>query len=187
MNKSMWALRLTAVAFSTCASLMLSGCYESLHTRWAGAGDSAARWSAMMPALPVDLHSQDSSVTPLTALSNIPNATTADSYARSHPDAQPLNRQPRLVLYIGGNQLPTAASYCEAVPALQSSSGTPDGVLIGGAICDGSRLVDTVQRTYAADRLASEGPAHAVDDIKSQLLFGLSVRQSKPPVDSDAN
>jgi hypothetical protein len=187
MKTSMLSSKLASAVFIALAPLLLSGCYENLHTHWAGAGDSQAKWSGMMPGMPVDVHSQDSSMASPTMLSRIPNATTANSYAQSHPVTQQLSQQPRVVLYIGGNQLPTSTSYCEAAPVLEPVHGAFDGVLIGGAICDGPRLVDTAQRTFKEERLASDGLAHAVDDVKSQLLFGLSVRQSKLAADSDAN
>lgn len=182
LNSSLASAIVLAIALGS-----LSGCQENLHTHWASPDDSASRWSASMPGMPIDVHSRDPSAASPDAIAHIPNATTADLFAQAHSGTQQLSQQPRVVLYIGGDQLPTSESFCTAEPALQAAHGASEGVLFGGAICDGPRLVDTVQRTFKPDELAGDGLARAVDNVKSQLLFGLSVRQSKPPADSEAN
>ncbi|PXV53327.1 hypothetical protein SAMN04487785_1185 [Dyella jiangningensis] len=155
-------------------TMLVTGCSGVLQTTWSQPSDTVQTWAPSMDTLPVQVHQQSSEpgavVTPMAA----PHLTfvTASS-AASVPSNVGEFAARRVVLYVGGEQVPTPETYCKTTATLYSLP-KAQGVLVAAALCDGSRLVDSYRRVYSASDIQQQGWGKVVKTMKSKLLWGLS-------------
>lgn len=173
------------LAMSVPMVLMLAGCQGTIHTRWVEQSDSYDYWSPRMAALPIDVHGAFPGATHVETVERIALGTTANDYAARHPTALGLEAQPRIVLYVGGDQLPTDASYCSAHPVMRTADESRNDIMIASALCDGPRLVVRSRREVAADRVSTTWISSTMSSVKSHLLYGLTVSQAQQPTEQD--
>lgn len=174
------ALMLLPLAFA------MAGCQGTLHTRWAEQADTYDRWAPQMATLPVEVHGTIPGLSHAETVAHIPQGTTARRFSAEQPTAPGLTVAPRVVLYVGGDTLPTNSSYCSASPELRSVHHHKDDVMLAAALCDGPRLIDRSRRVVNADHLSAADLDTTIKSVESQLLFGLTVSQAQtPPEDNN--
>jgi hypothetical protein len=94
---------------------------------------------------------------------------------------------PRIVLYIGGDMLPTYATYCTAVPTLRTASARAgsDKIMMAAALCDGSRLVVTSRQSFTRTAVSEAKLAGTLRTIRARLLYALSMGRSQIPTEGN--
>jgi hypothetical protein len=165
--------------------LILVGCQGTLHTRWAQKSDSYNYWSPLMSAMPVDVRGAIPGTSHADTVAHIPQGFTTVSYVANHPASSDLNAAPRIVLYIGGDRLPTDATYCGASPVMRDAINSGHGIMVASALCDGPRLVVRSRREVNIGRLDATDISTTIRTLKSRLLFGLTISQAQMPVEQD--
>ena len=160
--------------------LLLTACQGTLHTRWDTTGESYKEWQPKMASIPIEVHGavpgSDSKLT----MANIPGATDAETYDAQQPDGPPLRAMRRIVLYIGGNQLPTDRTYCQPAPKLRTAVVAGGMVMFASALCDGARLVVTARREVAPKDSGASTMAHTIQRIKDFMLYGVASSRAQP-------
>ncbi|RDS84252.1 hypothetical protein [Dyella psychrodurans] len=170
-----------SLLLSVPAVLLLAGCQGTLHNRWVNEADSYDRWSPQMADMPIDVHGTIPGTTHADTVARVPQGTTATRYAAKNPQALGLESLPRVVLYVGGDRMPTNASYCSAAPVLKTADNDRGDVMVASALCDGPRLVVRSRREVKADDLSSVQIASTLNSVKSRLLFGLTISPAQTP------
>jgi len=138
--------------------LLMSGCSGVLQTRWSQPSDTVAVWSPRMESLPLDVHQAGGE--PVAAFPSVGQTPAL-------PTAQ------RIVVYVGGHEIPTPESYCQANAELYPVP-AKHGVMVAAALCDGTRLVDIYRGVYSASDIQAKGWGPVIKTTKSKLLWGLS-------------
>ena len=133
-----------------------------------------------MDTLPIEVHGSVPGSSPAQTLARVPNGTNDAAYAQRPGGAQSLATTRRIVLYIGGDTLPTNGTYCTASPVLRIASIASGKVMVATALCDGSRLVTTARREVAPKEVTANTMAHTLNRVKSFLLYGLSSSRAQP-------
>ena len=167
------------------ALLTLAGCQGTLHTRWVEQADSYDHWSPLMNTMPIEVHGAIPGTTSEETIARIPQGTTAEGYASRNPETIGLSARARVVVYIGGNKMPTDGGYCMGNPTLRSTPVSHDKVMVASALCDGPRLVVRSRRMVNASDLSASSMASSIRSIKSQLLYGLEVSTAQQPTEQD--
>ena len=155
------------------ASACLAGCQSTMHSRWAANKDSLDVWQPKMATLPIDVHGAIPGSSPDATLSAIRNATNSSVYAKAHPSASGLESQQRIVLYVGGETLPVNTTYCSATSTMRAVKLSTGRVLVGSALCDGSRLVVTARQEVEAEDATNATMEHTITTAKERLLVAL--------------
>ena len=174
MNKQSVIAAYVRNAFSAglvVAALGLAGCQGTLHTRWAQASDTYDDLSARIDTLPLDIHSK-LDATDLSHIQGVASSSTATAE---------LSGQPRVVLYLGGDQQPTDDTYCQAAPTLHAVRRKPDHTLLAAALCDGPRLVVRMHKELTAKAVTSQNLPWTIQSMRNRLLFGVRVSQAQTP------
>jgi hypothetical protein len=160
----------------------LTGCAGTLNNRWATESDTLMNWKGSMQSLPVEVHGGFGSHDAADTAQRIPNGTTPDLYPMQDHSGADLASVPRIVLYVGMNQIPTDDTYCTKTPSLRSTAVNQGEIGVAAALCDGTRLVVQARRDITPEHLANHGEASVVNAIKSQLMLALSTNPSAPPL-----
>ena len=162
--------------------LYLTGCAGTLNNQWATESDTLMNWKGSMQSLPVEVHGGFGSHDAADTAQRIPNGTTPDLYPMQDHSGADLASVPRIVLYVGMNQIPTDDTYCSKTPSLRSIAVNQGEIDVAAALCDGTRLVVLARRDITPEYLASHGEASVVNAIKSQLMLALSTNPSALPL-----
>jgi hypothetical protein len=133
-----------------------------------------------MATLALEVHDQVPGVDVASIVANVPNATDATTSADHAVSLVEVTTARRAVLYIGGNEIPTDDSYCQATPTLHAVGKNRDGVMMAAALCDGKRLVDTYRRVYTKDALRRDGVDKIAAAMKWKLYWGLAIQPAVP-------
>ncbi len=172
-------IRLTAVAAVAAAGTCLAGCQGTLENRWVEPEDSVAVWEPRLASILIDVHGELPGVSSQEMVSRIPNATNSARYGREG-HAPALASLQRVELYIGGDAVPTDATYCESSPALRVVA-PPDKAVVAAALCDGTRVVVTVRQQLGAS--AVRDLSGTIREVKSRLTFALSMSPAQIPTE----
>ena len=133
-----------------------------------------------MASMPIEVHGSAPGSTTAQTMTTIPGATDAKTYAANHADGGPLAEASRIVLYVGGNQLPTNKTYCRPAPTLRTADIAAGKVMFASALCDGPRLVITARREVAPEEAGAGAMAHTIQRIKNFMLYGVSSSRARP-------
>lgn len=160
----------------------LTGCSEVLQTDWVKPSDTADVWQPKMSGLAMDVHNQASGLDVAGLTSSVANAAI---WNEGEQGAMPTARvhMQRVVLYIGGDEVPTPDSFCTENPRLHSVRQTRNGIMMAAALCDGTRIVDTYRRTYSLEKIRGDGLAKIVEAMRDKLYWGMVIQ----PAVSDPN
>jgi hypothetical protein len=124
-----------------------SACQGTVHNRWAREDDSVDAWAPKLAILPIDVHGTIPGENEDQALQRIANSTDGVRYARGEGGGSLLSAQ-RIVLYVGGDSLPVNTTYCDGTPTPRTIKIPAGKIMMGAALCDGSRLVVTVRQEF---------------------------------------
>ena len=172
------AILLLALPFA----LGLAGCQGTLHSRWTEQSDTVDYWAPQMNTIPVDVHGTVPGATPEETVARIPLGTTASDFAGKHPTLSGIESVPRIVLHVGGDQIPTDATYCSANPQMRSIDGKDGHVMLAAALCDGTRLIVRSRRELTPDGLATDKMSSTLKSVKSRLLYGIEISRAQTPI-----
>ena len=160
--------------------LCLTGCAGTLHNRWATQDDTLEYWHDSIQTAPVEVHGGFAGHDASMLARSIPNGTTPELYpTQGHPQAS-LASTPRIVLYVGMNQIPADDTYCSQAPVLRAVAVDQGKVDVAAALCDGTRLVVRARRDLTPEHFAGHGVASVVHAIKSRLMLALSTNPNAP-------
>jgi hypothetical protein len=175
--------RSTTLAAMAVAAVCLAGCQGTMHSQWAKEGDSVYYWTKKFQSLPIDVHGTVPGANSDETLTRIANGTSDLMYAESNESAA-LHSAQRLELYVGGSTLPINTTYCRATPTMRSVAIPSDTIMMGAAICDGSRLVVTAREEFRSDALTSSTMPHTIKALKERLVVALSTSPAQEAVAS---
>ncbi|MHC1481330.1 hypothetical protein ACYJW8_13850 [Frateuria aurantia] len=161
-------------------SLGLAGCAGTLHNRWASETDTLSNWQDSMASMPVEIHGHLEGKDAATQATDVPHGITTAGYLAQNPGQPPLDTLPRILLYVGGHQIPSDQNYCSTAPAMRSMTVKPGRIDVAAALCDGLRLVVTARYQITPQSLDREGEAAIVDQMKEHLMFALATNPKVP-------
>lgn len=173
------AMMLLPLAFA------MAGCQGTLHTRWAQQADTYDYWAPQIAALPIEVHGAAPGLSHAETVARIPQGTTATRFTAKQPANPSLAAMPRVVLYVGGDTIPTDHSYCSTTPDMRAADNGKHGVMLAAALCDGPRLIDRSRRVVSVDHLGARQLRATVKSLESHLLFGLTVSQAQTPTEDN--
>lgn len=139
----------------------MSGCMGSIDARWATGDDTAEKWDALMPALPLDVHSELPDVFSST---EIASATATGKVGALLSPGTNLSTLKHVELFASRRDVPTDDSLCGTAPRYVQDMADHGKVTVTAALCDGPRLVATAKRAFTPDKLA---PAQETDGLRS--------------------
>lgn len=154
---------------------MLAACQGTLNTRGATRQDTDQRWQPLMATMPIEVHGQAPALQAAALTAAIPHGVRRRDYAATH--RQPIEASRHIVLYVGGDRLPTSASYCQIAPVMVDAPVTQGRVMLAGALCDGGRLVVAARRELPASKLTATAMPRTIERFKSFILYGLQPSQ----------
>ena len=98
--------------------LCLTGCAGTLENQRATDSDTLMNWKESMQTMPVEVHGSFAGDDAAEAARLMPNGTTPTLYRTQDHSGSELASAPRIVLYVGVDQIPTDDTYCSNTPEL---------------------------------------------------------------------
>jgi hypothetical protein len=168
-----------SVAVMIASTALLSGCQSTMHTGWAEDRDSTFAWAPKIATLPLDVHGSIPGQTAAQTIATVPLAITSAAYSDTNPDAPNLMEAQRIVLYVGGDQLPVNTTYCDKSATLRTVKVVSGRVLLGAALCDGPRLVVTERQVVKPEAVTVTAMNSSIESAKKRLMVALEVGQDE--------
>jgi hypothetical protein len=172
--------RVTAACIAG-GAVLAAGCQGTIHDRWAKESDSVTAWGPRLSGLPIAVHG------------SIPGADQDGTRALVAASAAPASVEgvagapgasvPRIVLYVGGDRLPTDATYCAVAPTLRTVRIRAGKVMMAAALCDGPRLVVTSRQEFGVAAVSAAHLPHTLKSIRARLLYALSMSRGQIPAE----
>lgn len=177
----LWWPCLKVLAVAVPLGLGLVGCASTVQNRWANEHDTLHRWQLKMRTMPVEIHGGFTNQNAAAIAAAVRGGTTPELYAARvpSPDA-PLDKSPRVLIYIGTSYLPADDSYCRVKPRLRVAASEVGKVNVFGAICDGPRLVVRAEDRVDSVQVANPGEDAVIDKMKNRLLYAVSTSAATP-------
>lgn len=129
--------------------------------------DSERQWSHHIDQLPIELHGAWPGVDAAQTAALIPLASTETSPAAA---AEMVAKQ-RVVIYVGGNEVPQRADFCSLGKAYRNVVDN-EKVTLRAALCDGPRIISYARQRFDGD---SKLAAKDVAKLESSLVGVLHV------------
>lgn len=163
----------------------------SVATIWAGgcatvarplASDQPDTWAGKIQSVPVDVHGVIPKQTEAQTLAAIDQGVVGQRDAEYKHTGLGLDSVPRVVVYIGGSDLPARDQYCALSPAVIRGTSVPDdGLVVRSELCDGPRPVAYARTTLAQSDPSDAAVANAIKRLKSELVDSLPTPDPQPP------
>ncbi|WP_460592796.1 hypothetical protein [Frateuria aurantia] len=159
----------------------LAGCTTTVHNRWAMEGDTLRHWQLQMHTMPVEIHGGFAAQDATAIAAEVARGTTPEVYAAQRPAPDtPLQKTPRVLIYLGTGYLPSDETYCQPKPKLRTVGSQVGKVNIFAAICDGSRLVVRTEQQQPSDQWVYSQVGAIVEKAEERLLYAVSTSPGTP-------
>jgi hypothetical protein len=184
-SKNLLHFSARALVLLSVAAASAAGCAANPpRVEQAVAADHPDDWAQRIHSLPVEIHAALPSATATQTIAAIDHGTTNQADSEFGNSGLSLYAVPRVVVYIGGSEVPARDQYCTLEPRANRSVVTPKNALIlRSELCDGPRAVAFARITVPeADRTA-QTLDRDIERVKSDLVQSLPQPQLATPVD----
>jgi hypothetical protein len=186
LNRSKNLSRFSArslVLLSVVAALA-AGCAANPRVEQALAADDADDWAQRIHSLPVEVHGALPGETAAQTIAAIDRGTANQPDSEVGKSGLRLYAMPRVVLYIGGAEVPARDQYCALEPGANRSVATPKNALIlRSELCDGPRAVAYARITVPEVEPTAKTVVRDIEKVESDLVRSLPRPQPVWPVD----
>jgi hypothetical protein len=173
------------LALLSVAAALAAGCAaDPSRVEQAIAADHSNDWAQRIRSLPVEVHGALPGETATQTIAAIDHGTTNQADSEYGKSGLSLYSMPRVVVYIGGDEVPARDQYCALEPSPNRSVPTPKNALIlRSELCDGPRPVAYARITVPEADPAAETLDRDIERVKSDLVQSLPLPQPVMPVD----
>jgi hypothetical protein len=167
------------------AAALAAGCAANpSRVEQAIAADHSDDWAQRMHSLPVEVHGALPGETAAHTIAAIDHGTANPADTEFGKSGLSLYAMPRVVVYIGGDEVPARDQYCTLEPSTNRSVPTPKNALIlRSELCDGPRPVAYARITVPEADPAADTLDRDIERVKSDLVQSLPLPQLVMPVD----
>jgi hypothetical protein len=173
------------LALLSVAAALAAGCAANpSRVEQAIAADRPDDWAHRIHSLPVEVHGALPSETATQTIAASDHGTANLAYTEFGKSGLSLYAVPRVVVYIGGAEVPAHDQYCTLEPSAHRTFATPKNALIlRSELCDGPRAVAFARITVPEADPTAGTLAADIERIKSDLVQSLPRPQPVMPVD----
>jgi hypothetical protein len=170
------SFRAPVLALVAISAALAAGCANNPpRLEQAIANDHPDDWALRIGSLPVELHGTVPGETTTQTSAELDNATAKQAGAEVGNSGLSLYATPRVVVYVGGTEVPARDKYCAIEPEANRPVVSPESkVVLRSELCDGPRPVAYARVTIPATKPTAEQLAQGIDRAKSSLVQSLT-------------